>query len=480
MKPYLVIAGAGQTGREIAGRLIDKFDVLLIDTEAGRLAVAQQEIGEVATLQGDATSPLVLQKADMEKAHTAIGLTGDDQVNLEFCKTASQRFGVNNCYSVVTRRTRIAEFNDLGIEVLSRAYAVASILQTRVNPGRRTTSEIGLGAGELFEVTVMAHSPVVGRSLSSFHGKAWLAGAIYREGKLVVPHGSTVIQVGDRVLLIGDPAVLPAVANFFRTGASEFPLQYGSYILVSDPEKQGDGFSLPEALNLARHTNAQGLKVLSAPYQEDETLAEVCRLAEVPSSIKTAPEDWPRRVTRILNQEDAGCVVLPGPKQGLLDWLGLGHKALFEMLRHLDRPCLLSRGTFPYRKILLVVSKGEAFTRAAELAMEITRHFDAEITALAVLPPEFVSGTGHHEELKQAIDHACSMGSYYSLKVESRLLEGHPVHTVVEEAAHYDLVVLGYAPSGGPRWFSVDAAQHLLLRLPCSAVVLTTPVQSFV
>ena len=112
--------------------------------------------------------------------------------------------------------------------------------------------------------------------------------------------------------------------------------------------------------------------------------------------------------------------------------------------------------------------------------MEITRHFDAEITALAVLPPEFVSGTGHHEELKQAIDHACSMGSYYSLKVESRLLEGHPVHTVVEEAAHYDLVVLGYAPSGGPRWFSVDAAQHLLLRLPCSAVVLTTPVQSFV
>lgn len=472
LNPLVVIAGAGQTSRELAARLSENWRVALIDKEKHKLEKAMREAPLALNYHADATSYLALRDAGMENAQVVIGLTGRDEVNLEFCKLALRRFEISNCYSVVTNRKLMDQFTMLGVQIVSRAYAISSVLQTQIDPGRRTTSELGLGAGELMEVTVLTHSPVIGRPLQSFQAQAWIAGAIYRKGELVVPHGDTVIQQGDRVLLIGEPAILPAVASFFRSGASEFPLQYGSHLMVCDPEKKREGFSLSEAIYLAKNTFAQSLKVLSAPYQDEETLEELCQLASVPSSVKTAPEDWPLGVNDILARSDCGCLVLPAPTVGFLDWMGLGHNALFKLLSNVGKPCLLARGTFPYKKILLVVSSGPAYCKATELAMDVTRLFSASLTALAVLPPEFVSGPGHQDELRAGLEDARLVGSYYSIVVQTELLEGHPVHKVVENSADYDLVVMGFPNTGVRRWLSLDAAQHILLRTQCSTLVL--------
>jgi len=47
-----------------------------------------------------------------------------------------------------------------------------------------------------------------------------------------VPHGDTVIQKGDRVVVIGDPAILPSIATHIGSGESEFPRHYGSNIVA--------------------------------------------------------------------------------------------------------------------------------------------------------------------------------------------------------------------------------------------------------
>lgn len=431
-----------------------------------------RECRGIETVCGDATSYLVLRDAGMEQATSVVALTGIDDVNLEFCRLCLDRFKIYNCFSMVTRRHVMHRFTELGVQVVSKAYAVSSVLQTQLNPGKRTTNQVGLGAGEIMEVTVLAHSSMIGRPLSHFHAQAWIVGAIYRQGRLVVPHGETTVQEDDRVLLIGDPAVLPAVANLFRHGASEFPLQYGLNILVSDPENCGEGFSLPEAIHLTQSTLAQSAVVLSAPYQNEKTLRDICELAEVPYVIKSAPSNWPEGVEQILEEEDAGCLVLPAPHAGLLDWMGLGHNALFNLLESIDRPCLLARGSFPYKRILLVVARGKAYCQATDLAMDVARHFKAKITASAVLPPEFVAGQGHHEELKAGLAQAESVGACYSVDVETAIAQGHPVHLIVEQAADYDLVVLGYTATSGLRWLTLDAAHHILLRTPCSTLVL--------
>jgi len=471
MKPLVIIAGAGQTGRELACRLLENWRVVLVDPLTEKLQLARAEAEGVVTVEADATSYLNLRKAGVEQAQALVSVTGFDEANLEVCRFALERAGIGQVFAVVMNRAYLEQFLELGVQVVSRARALASALQTKLDPGHRTTSELGLGEGELLEITILDHSPVIGRSLSSFRAKAWLVGAIYREGKLVVPHGGTTIQEGDRVLLVGEPNTLPAVSNFFRKGASEFPLQYGSHVIVSDPEEKGDGMSLPEALHLASETFARSLKVLSAPYQEESTLTEICRLADVPTSIKASLEDWPRGLYKTLEEEDCGCFVVPGPDSGFFDWMGLGHNAFFSLIETVRQPCLLARGTFPYRRIMLVVGLGQPYAKARELAYDVTRLFDAEIVATAVLPPEFVSGSGHHEELEESLQRTITIGSYYSLEVEARLLRGHPVHTIVEQAEEFDLVVVGYH-QGSKRLLSLDATQHILLRAPCSTLVL--------
>mgnify|MGYP000728204353 CR=1 FL=1 len=104
--------------------------------------------------------------------------------------------------------------------------------------------------------------------------------------------------------------------------------------------------------------------------------------------------------------------------------------------------------------------------------MDVTRLFNASLTALAVLPPEFVSGQEHQEELREGLEHAETVGSYYSLVVKTEMSHGHPVHKVVERSEDFDLVVMGFPHTGMRRWLSLDAAQHILLRAKCSTLVL--------
>lgn len=472
MKPLMIIAGAGQTGRELARRMAPNWELVVIDPLPEKLARLKVETPDAEAVEGDATSALVLRGVGAQRARAAVALTGRDEVNLEFCRLLGELFNIPDRFATVTNRALIERFTELGAQVVSRAFSVASVLQTRMQPGRRTTSEIGLGLGELFEVTVLAHSPVIGRPLSSLHATTWLVGAIYRQGNLVVPHGGTVVQEGDRVLLVGEPEVLPSVADYFRRGSSEFPLQYGSSVVVVDPEARQEGYSVTEGLYLVRETDAQGLKVLAAPYQDRKTLAELCRLAGVEAYIDTRPEDWPGQVVQMLSGQGCGCLALPAPSPGFLDWLGIGHGALFELLDHCYQPCLLCRGTFPYRRILLAAAPGQGSARAAELAMDVARKFGAHLTAMAVLPPEFVSGSEHNQELRAAVERAAEVGAYYSLDVEARVVEGNPVRRLADEAASYDLLVMGHQKGGSHTLTSPDISRHLLLRAPCSVMVL--------
>ncbi len=78
----------------------------------------------------------------------------------------------------------------------------------------------------------MPNSSVIGKPLSVLSPNRWLVAAVYRENTLVVPHGETRFERGDRILLVGDPSILPSIARFLSTGHSEFPLSYGSGIGV--------------------------------------------------------------------------------------------------------------------------------------------------------------------------------------------------------------------------------------------------------
>ena len=255
---------------------------------------------------------------------------------------------------------------------------------------------------------------------------AWLVAAIYRKGRLVVPHGATCVEEGDRVLLVGEPAILPSIADFFRAGDSEFPLQFGNKIVVTHPKV------IAEAEYLAEHTKALGTTT---------------------------------------SYEEAGCVAMLPPPKHWLDNLGFNRAGFLQQLEAPRAPVLLARGTFPYQSIVVAVGQGRG--GEVELAIDVARMLGvARVTAVAVLPPTLVSGADRLEGLEQALERAVRLGKAYRMEVVPVTLEGNPVHQLLDYSRDFHLLVMGHRSGRGFKLTRPDASRLLLLKSPISTLVL--------
>jgi Trk K+ transport system NAD-binding subunit len=421
-KPRVVIAGAGQSGRALSSRLSSLWEVVVIDSEPQK----EPLLSEVTFVPGDATSSLVLKQAGMQGAAAAIALTGRDDVNLEFCRLARQIYEVPQVLSAARQSEQLPIFEELGVLTISRPDSIASTLQTRLERGKRTTADVGLGQGEILEVTVLPNSPVIGKSMIDLSPQAWLVAAIYRKGHLVVPHGKTCVEEGDRVLLVGEPAILPAIADFFRAGESEFPLQFGNKIVIGHPAASS------EAEYLAQNTKALGTSTLP---------------------------------------EEAGCLALSPPPTQWIDNLGFSRSSFVAQVEAPRAPVLLARGTFPYQSIVVAVSPGRG--GEVELAIDVARMLGVEkITAVAVLPPTLVSGAERLEELEKALERAVRLGKAYRLEVLPVTLHGNPVRQLIDYSKDFSLLVMGHQRGRGVRLTRPDVSRLLILKSQISTLVL--------
>lgn len=459
MKPLLVVAGAGSTGRLLIERLLSRWRVVVIEPDQAALdRLGPLEDPGLRTLCGDASSALVLNEAGLKEAFGIVAVTGRDDVNLEVCRLAGERFSIRNRFSVVHQTARVEEFEREGIVTVSRPHGIALALESRLVSGKRAPSDVGIGRGEIYEVTILPQSPVVGRSLSSLRPVSWLVAAIYRDSQMVVPHGNTVIEANDRVLLVGDPAVLPSIADYMHAGTAQFPLQFGSRIVVLGNERS----CLDEARYLQEQSGALGLRVLLGPghpaLPEEESVA--------------LGEAWESRLAEILDMHDSGVLVMAPPPIGWRDRVGWGNRRFLQLLERTREPVLIARGSYPFKKLLLAVTQGEGSRMAAELALSMARSLGARLTAVVALPPVIVSGEDDNKRLRQKLDQTAGLGPMYGLAVTTEELNGNPVHALLEKAREFDLLVVAHRVGRSFSLTHPDVSRHLLLRAPKSVMVL--------
>ena len=144
----------------------------------------------------------------------------------------------------------------MGAQPVTVQQALTGAILSRLPNVVSTTSEVGLGQGEILQVRVTAGSLAIGHTLRDIGTREFLVAAIYRQAELVVPHGDTIVQVDDQVLLVGRPDTLRAVAEYFRVGTAQFPMQFGRSIVVWDRSRELG--VLAEAAWLEEYTRVQG------------------------------------------------------------------------------------------------------------------------------------------------------------------------------------------------------------------------------
>ena len=324
------------------------------------------------------------------------------------------------------------------------------------------------------EVSVLPSSPMIGRALASVRSRRWHVGAIYRGGTLVVPTGPTRIEAEDRVVLIGEKEVLPSIGQFFRLGEPDFPLEFGSNVLVLTESSSDYEHIVDELRYLLNHSQARGVEILFWPHEPgiQAELERISREHNIEASTSAIFGNYGDVTTKHVVTKDCGFLIVPDERFRFLERLGLRRTALSEIFRQTEPPVGVLRSSGPYRKILLPVTDAAASMNAARLTFDLARIYRASVTIVTVTAPRFVVGGRAIDDQRDALAKITHLANLYRIKVEQVHREGNPIEEVLELSSEYNLLVLAHGKERKPSFFNPDVSQHLLRRASITTIVL--------
>jgi NhaP-type Na+/H+ or K+/H+ antiporter len=202
----VLVIGGGQVGRELADRLEDRGEnVVVVEVDEEMVEVARNE-GHTVHI-GDGTDTEVLRSAGAGNASILVAATGDDDANLLVAQLANSKFDIETVLARANNPNNVEAFEDLGVRTISSAVATAQAIDNAIERPAlaRWTGELGR-SGDVQEVEVTSEE-MVGRTVREIGpelGSSVLIALVARGEEVKVPDADFTLQEGDRITLIGD------------------------------------------------------------------------------------------------------------------------------------------------------------------------------------------------------------------------------------------------------------------------------------
>src|ERR671924_2045791 len=207
---YVIIAGAGKVGWNLARELIAKErEVTLVESDHARYRVVEEEL-EHAVQYGDATELWVLERAGIQRADLVIAVTGDDEDNMLICQMAKEKYLCERIIARVNNPRNRQWFELLGIQpAVSATDLILRLIEHEVpSYGLVHLLDLRDERLEIIEVEVGQGAPAAGQRVSDVElPDGSLISSVLRNGRGFVPNSDTVIDPGDEVLLVLDPGL---------------------------------------------------------------------------------------------------------------------------------------------------------------------------------------------------------------------------------------------------------------------------------
>lgn len=489
----IVIAGAGKTVESILDRLVHLAPVLLLDTSQAALDELRTVAGDslsaspphpahpVTRRQGDATSRFVLEAAreDPRMSVVLLAATGNDRWNIEICRLARE-LHYRPIVGIVIEPHTSAEYEAHGARAIVRAQILGNVVEQALRyDGLVIASTVGQGRGEIIEFVVLPSSPAIGVPLSQIQAEGWRIAAIYRDGELVIPTGETVIHAEDRLLVVGNPDILPNVAEQLRIGLPQFPLRHGKRVVVYQPmgrspevEKEAELLTMKSRADtlLRLYPGAEPSRSVCEPNEVSDSAHSPRPHAKVfenaPLNGATAPEQLEE-----LRRLRPGVVVTSSVRRTLMNrFLGRGG-ADAVLCSALPCPVLFSRGTEHYARIVHPLITGVAEMALADAAIDLSRMLDLPLVVVRVMLPTYLEAPERHAE--QVAVELERRARVYGIGFEARLIEGNPVRELLGMARPDDLFVVTRARTLRNSLSSPDIALRLAAAARCSVLIQT-------
>ena len=215
---YVIIAGAGKVGWNLARELIAKDrEVTLIESDHRRYRIIEEEL-EHAAQYGDATELWVLERAGIQRADLVVAVTGDDEDNMLVCQVAKEKYLCDRIIARVNNPRNHDHFRLLGIQpAVSATDLILRLIEHEV-PRYGLVHLLALEEErlEIIELEVTPDAPTVGEKVTDIAlTEGSLIISVLRGKTGFVPKPDTVIEAGDEVLIVLDSGLEEAITAFF-------------------------------------------------------------------------------------------------------------------------------------------------------------------------------------------------------------------------------------------------------------------------
>ena len=219
---YIVVAGAGMVGGEIARKLLEaKHDVIVIDQDKEICDKLYAETGVVA-IHGSAAHIEILNEADISKADVVVAATGSDADNLA-CAILAKSLDVPRIIARMRNPAYEHAYQLAGVTSVVRVLdlMVNQVMMEVEQPKVRRIMTIGGGRADIFMVIIPQGAKAAGERVEdiakhpSFPSECVFI-AVYTHGteEFSIPRGDRVIYEGDEVFLISTAEDIKKATDF--------------------------------------------------------------------------------------------------------------------------------------------------------------------------------------------------------------------------------------------------------------------------
>jgi trk system potassium uptake protein TrkA len=215
---FVIVVGGGNTGSQLAKFLIDAgHTIRVIDERPLVLEKLAKEIPADCIVNGDGSSPAILEKAGIHKAQVLAAVTGSDETNLVITSLARFEFNVKRVIARINNSKNAWLFTpEMGVDVsLNQAEILSRLTAEEMSLGDMMTMlKIRRGKYSIVEEKIAPGAPIIGLAIKdlTIPNNCVISGII-RHGDIVLPRGTTILEEGDEVLALVDDVAREQLAK---------------------------------------------------------------------------------------------------------------------------------------------------------------------------------------------------------------------------------------------------------------------------
>ena len=211
-----IIFGGGLVGRYIAERVGHKMHLKIIESDGEKARKLAGDLPNTLVIHGDGTDLELLKSEGLDDMDAFVAVTGNDENNIISSLTA-RHLNVPQVIAQVNKVEYLPVTPTIGLDtVVSKQLLTVNVVRHLIQSEiADIASPPGMDA-QLVEFVANSRSKITRKPLRDIKfPRNAIGGAIIRGDDVIIPHGDTQVQPGDKMIVSTLPEAMPKVDRLF-------------------------------------------------------------------------------------------------------------------------------------------------------------------------------------------------------------------------------------------------------------------------